>query len=103
MDSRIGGVDFYGVKVIDYIAHNLLISDQNVIDEINGACGSGDIARRHEYFNDMVHCATCDLDEVSQYMDRKYLITFNVAECKKLKELILKHAGEKYVDTRETN
>lgn len=103
MDSRIGGVDFYGVKVIDYIAHNLLISDQNVIDEINGACGSGDIARRHEYFNDMVHCATCDLDEVSQYMDRKYQITFNVAECKKLKELILKHAGEKYVDTRETN
>lgn len=103
MDSRIGGVDFYGVKVIDYIAHNLLISDQNVIDEINGACGSGDIARRHEYFNDMVYCATCDLDAGSQYIDRKYQTTFNVAECKKLKELILKHAGEKYVDTRETN
>ncbi len=103
MDSRIGGVDFYGVKVIDYIAHNLLISDQNVIDEINGACGSGDIARRHEYFNDMVHCATCDLDAGSQYIDRKYQTTFNVAKCKKLKELILKHAGEKYVDTRETN
>lgn len=51
----------------------------------------------------MVHCATCDLDAGSQYMDRKYQITFNVAECKKLKELILKHAGEKYVDTRETN
>lgn len=103
MDSRIGGVDFYGVKVIDYIAHNLLISDQNVIDEINGACGSGDIARRHEYFNDMVYCATCDLDAGSQYIDRKYQTTFNVAKCKKLKELILKHAGEKYVDTRETN
>lgn len=101
MDSHIGGVNFYGVKVIDYITHDLLISDQNVIEETNGTCGFGDIERQRDFFNYMVYCATCDSDDGNQYTDKKYMVKFNVAECKKLKELILKHAGEKYVDSRE--
>ena len=103
MDSHIGGVNFYGVKVIDYITHDLLISDQNVIEETNGTCGFGDIERQRDFFNYMVYCATCDSDDGNQYTDKKYMVKFNVAECKKLKELILKHAGEKYVDSRGTN
>ena len=102
MNTYIGNSDSNGAA-IDYIGDKLQIKDDETIKKLGGIHVFTDIDRRREYFNDMVHCATCDLDAGSQYMDRKYQTTFSVAECKKLKELILKHAGEKYVDTRETN
>lgn len=102
MNTYIGNSDPNGAA-IDYIGDKLQIKDDETIKILGGIHVFTDIDRRREYFNDMVHCATCDLDAGSQYIDRKYQTTFNVAECKKLKELILKHAGEKYVDTRETN
>lgn len=102
MNSYIGNSDSNGAA-IDYVGYKLQIKDDETIKKLGGIHVFTDIDRRREYFNDMVHCATCDLDAGSQYMDRKYQTTFNVAECKKLKELILKHAGEKYVDNRETN
>lgn len=102
MNTYIGNSDPNGAA-IDYIGDKLQIKDDETIKILGGIHVFTDIDRRREYFNDMVHCATYDLDAGSQYMDRKYQTTFSVAECKKLKELILKHAGEKYVDTRETN
>ena len=98
MDSFIGQTDYNG-KAIDYVGDKLHLNFEKVSEILGWGYTMGEITKYYNLFNDVVHCATYDFRlEKPQYTDRNYRITFDIQECKRLKELIIKYAGEKYVD-----
>ena len=98
MDSFIGQTDYNG-KAIDYVGYKLHLNFEKVSETMGWGYTMGEITKYYNLFNDIVHCATYDFRlEKPQYTDRNYRISFDIQECKRLKELIIKYAGEKYVD-----
>ncbi len=98
MNSFIGREDSYNSNV-DYIKNDLHITYEKVVENMGVAyCQQDDFVRFQEGFNGMLFYATSELylNETAFYNSGRRM-NFDIAECKKLKDLIIKYAGEKYI------
>ena len=98
MNSFIGGENPYNLGV-DYITNVLHITYEKVVENLGVAyCQQDDFVRFQDSFNGMVYCATNDFyNNEHTFCDKSRRMNFDIVECKKLKDLIIKYAGEKYI------
>lgn len=98
MNSFIGAEDPCN-PIVDYIKNDLHITYGKVV-EILGVeyCQRDDFVRFQDSFNGMVYCATnVFYNYETTFYVKSCRMSFDIAECKKLKDLIIKYAGEKYI------
>lgn len=98
MNSFIGREDSYNSNV-DYIKNDLHITYEKVVENMGVAyCQQDDFVRFQDGFNGMLFYATSNFyNNEATFYDRGRHVNFDIAECKKLKDLIIKYAGEKYI------
>lgn len=98
MNSFIGGENPYNFGV-DYITNVLHITYEKVVENLGVAyCQQDDFVKFQDGFNGMLYCATNEFyNNEHTFCDKIRRINFDIAECKKLKDLIIKYAGEKYI------
>ena len=98
MNSFIGAEDPCN-PIVDYIKNDLHITYDKVVENMGMAyCLQDDFVRFQDGFNGMLFYATSELyhNEIAFYNSGIHM-SFDIAECKKLKDLIIKYAGEKYI------
>lgn len=98
MNSFIGAEDPCN-PIVDYIKNDLHITYEKVVENIGVAyCQQDDFVRFQDGFNGMAYCATnVFYNYETTFPVKSCRMSFDIAECKKLKDLIIKYAGEKYI------
>ena len=98
MNSFIGAEDPCN-PIVDYIKNDLHITYDKVVENIGVAyCQQDDFVRFQDGFNGMAYCATnVFYNYETTFPVKSCRMSFDIAECKKLKDLIIKYAGEKYI------
>ena len=98
MNSFIGAEDPCN-PIVDYIKNDLHITYDKVVENIGVAyCQQDDFVRFQDGFNCMAYCATnVFYNYETTFPVKSCRMSFDIAECKKLKDLIIKYAGEKYI------